>query len=152
MYDGDIEAIIMNVDSTSAGPWALQSLQVTSQTDQQASAVVRLVNDNGDEVIESAQADGPVAAAFNAIEQATGVCLTLKNFELHSASVGEDAQGEVVVSVEHNGNSYRGHGVSIDIVEAGSRAYLEVINRILRRRERGLDAAHDGDDVSRATI
>ncbi len=152
MYDGDIEAIIMNVDSTSAGPWALQSLQVTSQTDQQASAMVRLVNDNGDEVIESAQADGPVAAAFNAIEQATGVCLTLKNFELHSASVGEDAQGEVVVSVEHNGNSYRGHGVSIDIVEAGSRAYLEVVNRILRRRERGLDAAHDGDDVSRATI
>ncbi len=152
LYDGDIEAIIMNVDSTSAGPWILQSLQVTSQTDQPASAVIRLLNDNGDEVSESAQADGPVAAAFNAIEQATDVRITLKNFELHSATVGEDAQGEVVVTVEHDGNSYRGHGVSVDIVEAGSRAYLEVINRILRRRERGLDTMDDGSDVTRVSI
>ncbi len=152
MYDGDIEAIIMNVDSTSTGPWTLQSLQVGSETGQQASAVVRLLNDNGKEVSESAEADGPVAAAFNAIEEATGVSLELKNFELHSATVGEDAQGEVVVTVEHNGNAYRGNGVSVDIVEAGSRAYLEVVNRILRRRERGLDARSDDDDVSHATI
>ncbi len=152
MYDGDIEAIIMNVDSTSAGPWALQSLQVGSETGQQASAVVRLLDDGGDEVSESAEADGPVAAAFNAIEKATGVSLSLKKFELHSATAGEDAQGEVVVTVEHNGNAYRGHGVSVDIVEAGSLAYLEVVNRILRRRERGLDTLPDDDDVSQPTI
>ena len=152
MYDGDIEAIIMNVDSSSAGPWTLQSLQVGSETDQLASAVVRLLNESGNEVSESADADGPVAAAFNAIEKATGISLALKNFELHSATVGEDAQGEVVVTVEYNGDSYRGHGVSVDIVEAGSRAYLEVANRILRRRERGLDANSANDDVSHATI
>jgi 2-isopropylmalate synthase len=152
MYDGDIEAIIMNVDSSSAGPWTLQSLQVGSETDQLASAVVRLLNESGNEVSESADADGPVAAAFNAIEKATGISLALKNFELHSATVGEDAQGEVVVTVEYNGDSYRGHGVSVDIVEAGSRAYLEVVNRILRRRERGLDANSANDDVSHATI
>ena len=152
MYDGDIEAIIMNVDSASAGPWKLQSLQIGSKTGQLASAVVRLMNEIGDESSESAEADGPVAAAFNAIEKATGVTLALKKFELHSASIGEDAQGEVVVTVEHNDNSYRGHGVSIDIVEAGSRAYLEVVNRILRRRERGLDSDNESDDVSHATI
>jgi 2-isopropylmalate synthase len=71
---------------------------------------------------------------------------------LHSATVGEDAQGEVVVTVEHNGHSYRGHGVSVDIVEAGSRAYLEVINRILRRRERDPDTLDDDSDVNRASI
>ena len=152
MYDGDIEAIIMNVDSSSAGPWTLKSLQVGSETDQLATAVVLVINESGKEVSESAEADGPVAAAFNAIEKATGVTLALKKFELHSATVGEDAQGEVVVTVEHNDNSYRGHGVSVDIVEAGSRAYLEVVNRILRRREYGLDEDPDSDDVSHATI
>ena len=152
MYDGDIEAIIMNVDSSSAGPWTLQSLQIGSETDQLASAVVRLLNESGNEVSESADADGPVAAAFNAIEKATGISLALKNFELHSATVGEDAQGEVVVTVEYNGDSYRGHGVSVDIVEAGSRAYLEVVNRILRRREHGLDTSSANDDVSHASI
>lgn len=152
LYDGDIEAIIMNVDSSSAGPWSLRSLQVGSETDEQASSVVRLLHESGYEVSESAEADGPVAAAFRAIEKATAVSLTLKNFELHSATAGEDAQGEVVVTVEYNGNSYRGHGVSVDIVEAGSRAYLEVVNRVLRRRERGLDSEPGNHDVSHATI
>jgi 2-isopropylmalate synthase len=152
MYDGDIEAIIMNVDSASTGPWKLQTLQVRSETDQQAAAIVRLVSDGGAEVSESAEADGPVAAAFHALEKATGVTLLLQNFELHSATVGEDAQGEVVVTVEHNGKCYRGHGVSVDIVEAGSRAYLEVINRILRRRQRGLEASDDRSKENRATV
>ena len=152
MYDGDIEAIIMNVNSTSTGPWTLKSLQATSQTGQQASASIQLLNDNGDEVNASAQADGPVAAAFNAIEEVTGVRMILKKFELHSATIGEDAQGEVVVTVEYNGSSYRGHGVSVDIVEAGSHAYLGVINRILRRHEWDLGTTNDNSDVNRASI
>ena len=78
--------------------------------------------------------------------------MTLKNFELHSASIGEDAQGEVTVTVEHNGDSYRGNGTSVDIVEAGSRACLEVMNRILRRRQRGSGEGDAAADAERATI
>ena len=37
MYDGDIEAIILNVDSASAGPWTLRALSFTSGTEQDAS-------------------------------------------------------------------------------------------------------------------
>jgi 2-isopropylmalate synthase len=62
----------------------------------------------------------------------------LKKFDLHSATTGDDAQGEVIITTEFEGRSYRGHGISIDIVEAGSRAYLEVINRILRRQRSGV--------------
>jgi 2-isopropylmalate synthase len=77
--------------------------------------------------------------------------LVLKNFELHSASIGEDAQGEVTVTVEQDGQSYRGRGASVDIVEAGCRACLEVMNRILRRKERGVTDSGTGD-TTRATI
>jgi hypothetical protein len=35
--------------------------------------------------------------------------------------------------VEYNGQSFRGNGISTDIVEAAARAYLEVINRVARR-------------------
>jgi 2-isopropylmalate synthase len=59
--------------------------------------------------------------------------MELRNFELRSVTMGEDAQGEVTVTVEHNSRSYRGRGVSTDIVEAGALAYLDVINRICRR-------------------
>ena len=82
----------------------------------------------------------------------TGVQFTLRNFELHSASIGEDAQGEVTVTVEHNGDMFRGRGTSVDIVEAGTRACLEVINRILRRRARPSAPGDRSAQASSATI
>jgi len=151
VYDGDIEAIIMNVDGTSSGPYQLAALEVQTHTEADAKASVRLITEDGSEREASATGDGPVAAAVQALEQVTGVPLTLVNFELHSASVGEDAQGEVTVTVEHEGQSYRGNGASVDIVEAGCRACLEVMNRILRRRHRGIAAAVP-PDPTRATI
>lgn len=152
MYDGDIEAIIMNVDNLSTGPWILKSLQITSGTDMDATAMLTLINESGKEFKKAATADGPVEAAFTALEDVCEIDLTLQNFELHSATIGEDAQGEATVIVEFNGNSYRGHGASQDIVEAACKAYLEVINRILRRKERGLDDTPDRSSMNRATI
>ncbi len=150
IYDGDLEAIVMNAGGASSGPWTLKTLEVQTHTDQPATAAITLLDENGNEVVESAHGDGPVAAAFQALEQATGVALTLRNFELHSASIGEDAQGEVTVTAEYDGQSFRGHGTSVDIVEAGTYACLEVMNRILRREQRGaMDAGHDD---TRATI
>jgi 2-isopropylmalate synthase len=152
VYDGDIEAIIMNVDNSSSGPWSLKSLEVQTSTNLPAQASVVLIGEDNAETQLTAQADGPIAAAFQALEQVTGIVLTLKNFELHSASIGKDAQGEVTVTVEHDGHSYRGNGTSVDIVEAGSRACLEVMNRILRRRQRGSDEGDAAADAERATI
>ncbi|MGB5166360.1 MAG: 2-isopropylmalate synthase [Woeseiaceae bacterium] len=137
VYDGDIEAIVMNADNSSSGPWTLKSLEVQTHTDQPATAAVTLLAENGDEVQQGAHGDGPIAAAFLALEKATGVELVLRNFELHSASIGEDAQGEVTVTVEYEQESYRGRGAHVDIVEAGCRACLEVMNRILRRNQHG---------------
>lgn len=141
VYDGDIESIIMNAGSATAGPWTLKSLEVQTHTDEPATAIVKLIGEDGKEASESAHGDGPVAAAFQALEQATGVNMVLRNFELHSATIGEDAQGEVTVTVEIDGHSFRGRGASVDIVEAGCRACLEVMNRTLRRRSRGDGAA-----------
>ena len=152
VYDGDLEAIIMNVDNASAGPWVLQSLDTRTRTDQPAEATVVLIDETGAQASATASGDGPVAAAFQALEEITGVDLVLKNFELHSATIGEDAQGEVTVTVEHEGNAYRGNGTSVDIVEAGSRACLEVINRILRRRQRSLPDIEATASMERATI
>jgi len=151
VYDGDLESIVMNAGAASSGPWTLKSLEVQTQTDQPATAAITLIGEDGGEVSNSARGDGPVAAAFQALEHVTGVHLVLRNFELHSASVGEDAQGEVTVTVEHDGQSFRGRGASVDIVEGGTRACLEVMNRILRREQRGSVGPGDGE-TTRATI
>ncbi len=152
MYDGDIEAIVLDVDNTSGGPWLLKNMRITSGTEQAAEARIELVHENGESRTEAATASGPMEAAFKALEQATGISLKLRNFELHSATAGDDAQGEVTVIVDYNERSWRGHGISVDIVEAGTRACLEVANRILRRRELGRDSEPVSSDINRASI
>ena len=144
MYDRDIEAIIMNVDSSKAGPWSIGELHITAGTGAIAAAALRLTHSDGREVTEAAVGDGPVAAAFGALERATGLELNLSNFEVQGVTTGDDAQGEVTVTVEYAGQSYRGHAVSTDIIESAALAYLEVINRVLRRRE----AEADGDSAA----
>jgi 2-isopropylmalate synthase len=111
-----------------------------------------LAGQDVDQASATAEGDGPVAAAFAALEQLTGIQVTLKKFDLHSASVGEDAQGEVTITVEYNGDVYRGNGASVDIVEAAARACLEVTNRILRRRERTSGDPDDSASLTRANI
>jgi len=49
---------------------------------------------------------------------------------VHSVTVGRDAQGEVTVQLEHQGELYRGRGVSPDSLEASAKAFLNAINRI----------------------
>ena len=122
-----------------------------THSEEPATATVVLIGEDSVEMSKSAQGEGPIAAAFQALEQATGVEMLLSKFELRSASIGEDAQGEVTVTVEIDGQSFRGRGTSVDIVEAGCRACLEVINRTLRRRQRG-ESKGDTVRAARANI
>ena len=65
-----------------------------------------------------------------AIEKLTGISVVCKDFHVHSVTVGKDAQGEVTVQVEYDGQLYRGRGVSTDSLEASAKAFLNAINRI----------------------
>jgi len=130
LFDGDIEALVLRSEAGAEGPWQLESLHAISDSAATATARVGLRHSDGRILVQEASGDGPVDAAFKAIESATGVPVTLRKFEVRSVSMGEDAQGEAVVTVEHNGRSYRGSSVTTDIVESGVRAFLEVVNQI----------------------
>lgn len=149
MFDGDIEAIIMNSGSGGTGPWTMAELHITAGTGAIAAAAVRLRHSDGRTVDEASVGDGPVEAAFKALERAAGVNLELRNFEVRSVTMGEDAQGEVTVTVDYNGQSHRGHGISTDIVEAGALAYLDVINRVCRQSSGQASPAPAVDKVVR---
>ena len=97
--------------------------------------MVELAHADGTIRHESADGDGPVAAAFRAIERATGVDARLENFDIRNVTVGGDAQGEAVVTVEHDGHVYQGKGFDTDIVEASALAFLQAVNRICADRD-----------------
>jgi 2-isopropylmalate synthase len=143
LFDGDIEALVLKAEIGESGPWHLENLHVVSDSSRFATARVVLRHTDGRIVTQETTGDGPVDAAFKAVEQATGVFVKLRKFEVRSVSVGEDAQGEAVVTVDCNGRSYRGTSVTTDIVESGVRAFLEVVNSIESSRRRG--GADSGD-------
>ncbi|MCA9165928.1 MAG: 2-isopropylmalate synthase, partial [Planctomycetales bacterium] len=86
---------------------------------------------------EVSAGDGPIDAAFWATEKITGIKLACKDFQVHSATLGRDALGEVTVEVDHNGQTFRGRGVSTDSVEATVQAILSAVNRIALAKQSG---------------
>lgn len=130
IYDADIAALVEQEIHTDTERWTLDSYHVTTGTGTVPRVKLRLRR--GEETFETELegGDGPVDAVFLAIEKLTGMTVVCKEFRVHSVTVGKDAQGEVMVEVEHAGQLYRGRGVSTDSVEASARAFLSAINRI----------------------
>jgi 2-isopropylmalate synthase len=139
IFDADIEALVLRSDDVGFGPWRLTALRIRSGDGPRASADVELLHGEGRACRESATGDGPVEAAFRAIERATGIEVELKSFDIRNVTVGEDAQGEAVVSVAHGGRMWQGKGFDTDIIQASALAFLQAVNRIAIRQ--GADAA-----------
>jgi 2-isopropylmalate synthase len=130
VYDGDLAALVEQQLQAAPERFALVGYQVTSGTGRAPEVFLKLRR--GDQEIETRLScgDGPVDAIFLAIEELTGITVHCTDFRVHSVTVGKDAQGEVIVVVEYEGQLYRGRGVSTDSVEAAAKAFLNAINRI----------------------
>jgi 2-isopropylmalate synthase len=130
IYEADIAALCNEQIHTVGEMWTLESYEVTSGTGRVPEVSLRLRRGNEKFDAKVACGDGPIDAVFLAIEQITGISVVCKDFTVHSVTVGKDAQGEVMVQVEHNGRPYRGRAVSTDSVEASAKAFLNAINRV----------------------
>jgi 2-isopropylmalate synthase len=79
--------------------------------------------------------DGPIDAAFLAVEQITGQHYELDDFQIQAVTEGREAMGQTVVKLRAGGKVYSGRGISTDIVGAGIQAYLSALNKILYEEE-----------------
>ncbi len=131
IYDADIASLIEQQIHAIEEKWTLDSYKVACGTGEVPEVTLRLRH--GDEKVSTtiASGDGPIDAVFLAIEQLTGISVVCRDFSVHSVTVGKDAQGEVMVQIEHKGQVYRGRGVSTDSVEASAKAFLNAMNRIV---------------------
>ena len=110
----------------------LDYLQVSSGTHLTPTATVGLMY-NGQRLEDATCGDGPVDAAFKAIDKVLGTEGKLIHYSLQAIDGGEDAQGEVTVTVKFGENLVGGRGVSTDIIEASVLGYLEAVNRAFGR-------------------
>ncbi len=130
IFDADIEAIVLRRNVSHSGPWSLTRLTTSSASREDSAAHVVITHESGRELQASGEGDGPVAAAFSAVEKALEIDVVLRSFDVRNVSIGEDAQGDVAVSIEYEQQEYHGNGLHTDIIEASVRALLQALNRV----------------------
>lgn len=101
-----------------------------------------------EEVTGDAEGNGPVDALMKAVDAALGMESELTYFHIEAVTPGEDAQGQTHVRIRHDGQSYAGHGLGTDIVEASARAYIAALSKVV---ERNPDIVLMGSSTSRWT-
>ncbi|MDP9074286.1 MAG: 2-isopropylmalate synthase [Actinomycetota bacterium] len=134
--DADLEAIVAEELGTSVEPmFSLEALEVAGGTVGVPRARVVLVR-AGEKVEATAEGDGMIDAACQAIRQATGVDSRMTDFNVNAVTGGVDALGDVIIQLTADGIRVSGRGVSTDVVEAAARGYLNAVNKVVRIRAR----------------
>jgi 2-isopropylmalate synthase len=129
--DRDIEALVEpHVSNGIHERYAYDRFVVNSGNSISATAIVRVLH-NDEPVEEVSIGDGPIDAAFKAIDKIVGVSFTLESYRIHAATEGQDALGVADVRLSSNGRQERGRGTSTDIIEASIKAYLNAVNRFM---------------------
>jgi 2-isopropylmalate synthase len=134
--DRDIEALVGEKVSEVEEVYKLDSFQINSGNKVIATATVSMLR-NGEPVMEAATGDGPVNAAFKAIERTVGFEMELQDYSLKGVTEGTDALGEATVRVMKDNKVYVGRGVSTDVIEASVKAYINAINRVVNDHGKG---------------
>ena len=94
-----------------------------------------LLEKNGEKVRGIAVGDGPIDAAFLAIEQIVGHHYELDDFQIQTVTEGHDAMGSALVKLRADGRVYSGNGISTDIIGASIRAYISALNKIVYEQD-----------------
>ena len=132
IFDGDIVALVENqILGQVEQEWTLVSFNLELNFQQLPTISLTLKKGDDEETARLSDGSGPVDAAFLAIKKITGVDLKCKNYRVQSSSLGRDANGEINIEVEHDGETYRGRAFSMDCVEASIKAILDAANRII---------------------
>jgi len=126
--DEDIIALVNDEVTLIPERFKLHYLHFTGGSTVVPTATVGIEGSRG-KIEAAACGDGPVDAAFNAIDQITGLPGKLADFKLNAVTSGKDALGEVVLKVQVGDLKVGGRGVSTDIVDASVKAYMNAINK-----------------------
>ena len=123
--DTIVASAAMQVPST----YVLMSYSITASNI--SSSMAHMVLEKHGQKLEGvALGDGPVDAAFLAIENILGCHYELDDFQIRSVTEGREAMGETVVKLRSSGKLYSGRGTSTDIVGSSILAYINALNKI----------------------
>ncbi|MBR5110831.1 MAG: hypothetical protein IK099_11630 [Clostridia bacterium] len=125
----ELEAIVLSVAQQVPPVYRVKSYLVNSGNTITPSAHIAL-DKNGETLTGLCAGDGPIDAAFLAIEQIIGRHYEMDDFQIAAVTQNREAMGDALVKLRHGGKVYAGKGISTDIIGAAIRAYLNALNKI----------------------
>ena len=128
ILDEDLLALLHGRFHDAPESYKLVELRVTCGSTP-ATAVVVMDGPWSGQRKATASGNGPLAAAFAAIDAVVGRGVEVVNLSVQSVTPGRDSLGQVLVQARIQGKSLTGHAASTDIVEAGARALVHALNK-----------------------
>ena len=130
----ELDAIVATAAMQVPSAYKLDTYVINAGNAISSSAHMRLVRD-GATLEGVCLGDGPIDAAFMAIESITGHHYELDDFQIQAVTEGREAMGQTIVRLRSQGKLYSGRGISTDIVCASIHAYLNALNKIVYEEE-----------------
>jgi len=127
--DGDLDALVAMKFEPANQHYKLDNFVVNSGSKITATAMISLQVDDKI-IVKASDGDGPVDAAYKAIDSIIGKEIRLDDYSIRAATEGEDALGEVIVKLSQGDKKTVGRAISTDIIEASILAYLNGVNKL----------------------
>ena len=132
--DKELDAIVATSAMQVPATYILDQYVITSGNTISATAHLKITK-NGQPKEGISIGDGPIDAAFFAIESITGGHYELDDFQIQAVTEGRGAMGQALVKLRSSGKLYSGMGISTDIVGASIYAYISALNKIAYEEE-----------------
>ena len=132
----ELDAIVASAAMQVPPTYRLETYVINSGNTISATAHIKLEK-NGVMKEGISLGDGPIDAAFLAIEQIAGHHYELDDFQIQAVTEGREAMGEAVVKLRSGGKLFSGRGISTDIVGASVHAYINALNKIVYEEAAG---------------
>jgi 2-isopropylmalate synthase len=132
VYDEDIFDIVAGILGRFSSGFRMTYFHAYTGNDTIPTATVK-IRGGSEEYVASDTGDGPVDALFRSIDSAIGIRTRLKEYVIQAIGAGKDAQGQVKITVEIDGEEFLGRGTSTDILEASGLAHINAVNRFMLR-------------------
>jgi len=129
IFDEDLQTLISDSQNVQLEneKFRLLHMKVNCEMGVVPEAFIRLEID-GQPVTATGSGDGPVDAAFKALESVADSGASLQLYSVNAITQGTDSQGEVTVRLEKEGRIVNGLGADTDIIVASVKAYLKALN------------------------
>lgn len=126
----DDDLRILMGDAASGKKIKLELIEVVCGRPMVPMATVKLIVSKKEKQA-TATGNGPIDAAFNAINEIVKKTVDLEEFLVQAITRGSDDIGKVHIQLRYKGDIYYGFGADTDIVIASVKAYIDGLNKLI---------------------